>query len=330
MLRILNKSVYTMSWIYKIRFMDIRDLDLNLLVIFDAMVRHRSVNRAAEAVGLSQPATSGALARLRTLFDDALFVRVGSQMEPTPKAQELAPFVQRVVETVSTEILQQTAFDPADSARTFTIITPDIGEVVFVPGVLHRLRQEARHVRLRTVSMPPKAAAEALESGAADLAVGFFPDLHKPGFFQQALFKTSYACVACSSNTAWPTKLTMKQYLEATHVVVRPDGREHMLEGFLQDKGLKRQVTAELSHFMSLISILPQTDLIATVPLDIATVLSRHIRVRRLGMPFKPPEIDVYQFWHRRMHHDKANQWLRQVFFQVNRRSSGQALSLSH
>lgn len=304
--------------------MDIRDLDLNLLVIFDAMVRHRSVNRAAEAVGLSQPATSGALGRLRALFDDALFVRVGSQMEPTPKAQELAPFVRGVVDTVNTEILQQTAFNPAESARVFTVITPDIGEVVFIPGVLQRLRNEAKNVRLRTISMPPKAAAEALENGVADLAVGFFPDLHKPGFFQQALFKTSYACLTCGLNTALPQRLTIDQYLATTHVIVRPDGREHMLDGWLNEQGVNRRITLEVSHFISLISILPNTDLIATVPLDIATVLSRHISLRRLDVPFKPPEIDVHQFWHRRVHHDKANQWLRQTFFQVNRRLSGE------
>src|SRR3954449_7864117 len=102
-----------MGWIHKIHAMDIRSVDLNLLVIFDAMARFRSVNRTAEFVGLSQPATSAALARLRTLFDDALFVRSGSRMEPTPRALELAPAVHRVVETIGTEILQPSAFDPA-------------------------------------------------------------------------------------------------------------------------------------------------------------------------------------------------------------------------
>lgn len=309
--------------------MDIRELDLNLLVIFDAMVRHRSVNRAAEAIGLSQPATSGALARLRNLFDDALFVRVGAQMEPTPKAQELAPAVQRIVETVNAEILQQTAFKPSESTRTFTVITPDIGEVVFVPGVLQHLRSKAKHVRLRTVSMPPKAAADALEAGAADLAIGYFPDLRKPGFFQQALFKTSYVCITCSTHKQLPDQLSMAQYLNGTHVQVRPDGREHMLDSWLEKEGLKRKISVEASHFMSLMSILPGTDLIATVPLDIATVMGRHIPLRRLEVPFQAPEIDVHQFWHRRMQHDMANQWLRQVFFKVNRREPGSQAPLA-
>jgi DNA-binding transcriptional LysR family regulator len=155
--------------------MDIRSVDLNLLVIFDAMARLRNVSRTAEAVGLSQPATSAALARLRTLFGDPLFVRTSAQMEPTPRALELAPAVRRVVQAIESEILLEAGFDPAQADRSFTILTPDIGEVAFLPGVLTRLRQEAPHVRLQTLARPRKAAAEALESGEADLAVGFFP-----------------------------------------------------------------------------------------------------------------------------------------------------------
>jgi DNA-binding transcriptional LysR family regulator len=319
-------SVEAMTWIDRIHAVDIRSVDLNLLVIFDAMARHRSVNRAAEAIGLSQPATSAALARLRSVFDDALFVRSGSRMEPTPRALELAPAVHRVVEAISTEILQPAAFEPAQAERGFTLLTPDIGEVAFLPGVLRRLRREAPQVHLRAISMPRDAAAQALESGAADLAIGFFPDLQKAGFFQQALFKTSYECIAAADNRSLPLRPTMKQYLAARHVVVRPDGREHMLDSFLQSKGWQREVALELSHFMSLLAILPGSNLVATVPQDIATVLSRHLALKRVELPFKVPRIDVHQFWHRRMHHDAANKWLRAVMHEVNRREPNETL----
>ena len=307
--------------------MDIRNVDLNLLVVFDAMARHCSVGRAGEALGLSQPATSAALARLRTLFDDALFVRAGTQMKPTPRALELAPAVHRVVETINADILRQASFDPARAERSFTILTPDIGEVAFLPGVLRRLRQEAPQVRLQATARSRFAAAESLESGEADLAVGFFPDLHKAGFFQQALFKTSYACVTCATSGPAVARMTQRQYLAARHVVVRPDGREHLLDRFLDDKGWRRHVTLELSHFMSLLSLLPGTDLVATVPEDIATVMERHIAIRRIALPFSVPEIDVQQFWHRRMQHDPANRWLRGVFFEVNRREANEGLA---
>jgi DNA-binding transcriptional LysR family regulator len=302
--------------------MDIRSIDLNLLVILDAMARLRSVNKTADAVGLSQPATSGALARLRLLFDDALFVRAGSQMEPTPRALELAPVVRRVLETIEAEVLQQTGFDPARADRSFTILTPDIGEVAFLPGVLRRLRLEAPQVRLQAVSRPRTAAAQALESGEAELAVGFFPDLQRAGYFQQALFTTGYACIACARHTGIGPKLTLKQYLAARHIVVRPDGREHMLDRFLEDKGWHRHVTLELSHFMSLVALLPGSDLIATVPQDIATVVGRHVPLQQIGLPFRAPQIQVQQYWHRRMQSDPANRWLRSLFYDVNRRDA--------
>ena len=326
-----------MVWIAKIHAMDIRSVDLNLLVIFDAMARLRSVIRTAEAVGLSQPATSAALARLRTLFGDPLFVRGGTEMQPTPRALALAPAIHRVVETINLEVLQPAAFDPALAERSFSILTPDIGEISFIPGALRHLRQAAPQVRLRALSMPRKAAAEALESGQADLAVGYFPDLHKAGFFQQALFRTSYTCIASPSrpsngsnnssgsgnSNSNTTHLTLKQFLAARHIVVRPEGREHAFDRWLQERGHQRQVTLELSHFMSLLAILPGSDLIATVPDDIAAAVARHIPVTRLELPFKPPVIDVQQYWHRRLQHDPANQWLRGVFYAVNRRDAG-------
>lgn len=306
--------------------MDIRDVDLNLLVIFDAMARLRSVNRTAEAVGLSQPATSGALARLRTLFEDPLFVRSGAQMEPTPRALELAPVVRRVVQAIESEILRAPGFDPAASDRSFTILTPDIGEVVFLPGVLRRLRIEAPGVRLQAMSRPRSVAAEELEKGQADLAVGFFPDLQKTGYFQQALFKSSYACITCAHNTGIGPRLTLKQYLDVPHVVVRPDGREHLLDRFLADKGWNRHISLELSHFMSLVSLLPGSDLVATVPQDIATVVGRLVGVRTIELPFRSPQLQVQQFWHRRMQNDPANRWLRGVIYEVNRREPNAAM----
>ena len=163
--------------------MDIRAIDMNLLVVFDAMIEHRSVTRAGEAIGLSQPAMSAAVARLRAWFDDPLFVKTGAEMKPTPRALELAPPVRRVIETVKGEILQRAGFDPGKTDRTFTIITPDIGEVNFLPKLLARLSVSAPGAQLRTIARSRPAAAEALESGLAELAVGYFPDLGSQAFF---------------------------------------------------------------------------------------------------------------------------------------------------
>ncbi len=293
--------------------MDMKAIDLNLLVVFDSMVEWRSVTRAGEAIGLSQPAMSAAVARLRTLFDDALFVRSGAEMKPTPRALELAEPVRRVIDTVRSDILQRSGFDPATTERTFTIITPDIGEINFVPQLLARFAQEAPGARLRAASRPRLAAAEGLESGSAELAVGYFPDLQKAGFYQQKLFDNPHVCIVRSAHPTIGQRLTLKEYLAASHAIVRPDGREHVFEQFIQQRGLQRRVLVELSHFMSLLPVIEGSDMIATVPRDLADVCRRYGDVRIVEPPIKSPVIAVHQFWHARFHKDPAIVWLRGI-----------------
>ncbi len=300
-----------MRWIDRIHTMDIAEIDLNLLVVFDALAQQRSVTRAAEALGLSQPATSAALARLRRLFNDPLFVKTGAEMRPTPRAAELAAPVRRVIGLVKEEILQVQAFDPATAEQSFQLIAPDIAEVILLPRLLAHLRRVAPGVRVRTVSMPRHAAAEALTSGAADVALGYFPDLQKSGFFQQRLFKHRYVCVVRRDHPGIGARMTLRQYLDAPHAVVWPEGREHLFERFMQARQLRRRVVLELSHFMSLLTIVGTSDLIATVPSDLAEFFETHGNIRMVPSPVKAPEVEVHQFWHQRLHKDAANAWLR-------------------
>jgi DNA-binding transcriptional LysR family regulator len=305
-------SIQMVLWIHIIHAMDLKAVDLNLLVVFDALVEHRGVTRAGEAIGLSQPAMSAALSRLRVLFGDPLFVRSGAEMKATPRALELAGPVRRVTELIRTEVLQRSGFEPAGSQRTFTIVTPDIGEVNFLPRLLARFEKEAPLASLRTVARPREAAAEALESGEADLAVGYFPDLQRAGFFLQKLFDNPHVCLVRKAHPA-ADALTLEAYLAASHAVVRPGGREHVFEQFLTQQGLRRRVVVELSHYMSLLPIVEQSDLIATVPLDLADVCVRHGALRIVEAPVQAPVISVHQFWHARYHKDLASLWLRGV-----------------
>jgi DNA-binding transcriptional LysR family regulator len=295
--------------------MDIRHTDLNLLLAFDAMLTHHNVTRAGEAIGLSQPAMSAALSRLRTLFGDPLFVKTGAVMQPTARAEALAEPVQRVVRTIRGEILQPGDFTPARSTRTFTLITPDIGEMQFVPPLLERLSGPsglAPGVRLNVVSRPRTAAADALASGAADLAIGYFPDLKGAGFFQQKLFDNRHVCIVRRDHPQVPgTTIGLDDYMRLRHVVVHPDGREHVFEQHLARQGLQREVVLELSHFMSLLPIVERSDLVATVPLDLAQICQRYASIRIVEAPLACPEIPVRQFWHRRAHRDAGNLWLR-------------------
>ena len=297
--------------------MDIRSLDLNLLVVFDAMLKHKNVTKAAEAIKLSQPAMSAAIARLRALFDDPLFVRTGAGMVPTPIAQALSPSIRLVVQTIQIEILLPRSFDPSRSDRTFTLVTPDIAEVNFLPRLLLKLAEKSPHINLKTLAMPREAAANSLETGSADMAIGYFPDLHRAGFFQQKLITSSHVCLVQKKHPDVGEKLSMTQFIEASHVVVKPDGREHVFEQFLQSKGIKRRVVVELSHFMSLLPIIETSNFIATVPKDLANFFVRHGEVRYVPTPMKSPTIDVHLFWHQRFHKDSAHIWLRDVINQL-------------
>jgi len=299
--------------------MDIRSVDLNLLVVFDAMLEHRNVTRAGEALGLSQPAMSAAVARLRTLFNDPLFVRAGAGMNPTPRAESLGAVVRPIVLTIQSEILQPTAFDPASSQRVYTLLTPDIAEMNFLPRLLAHLAEQAPHINLKTLAMPRHAAASALESGAAELAIGYFPDLQKAGFYQQRLIRSSHVCLLRKGHPLGKGKLTLAQFLKASHAVVKPDGREHVIEQFLQAKGIQRRVVVELSHFMSLLPIVETSDLIATVPRDLAEFFVQHGEVRYVDTPMKSPVIDVHLFWHQRFQKDSAHVWLRKQIHELFR-----------
>jgi len=292
-------------------------VDLNLLVVFSAMAEHGSVTRAAEALGLSQPATSAALARLRALLGDPLFVKTGTAMLPTPRALQLVPTVQQVLRAVKEEILTSSSFNCATSTRSFHLIAPDIAEVIVLPRILTALRQLAPNVTIKVTSMPRLATAQALASGAADLAIGYLPDLHKSGFVQQRLFKHRYVCIARQGHPGLHGRLSMKEYLAAPHAVVLPEGREHLVEQFLNAKQIRRRVVLELSHFMSLQTVIESSDLLATVPEDLAAFFAARGKVQILPLPLKSPEVEVHQFWHQRLGKDPANMWLRALVFKA-------------
>lgn len=297
--------------------MNTASIDLNLLLTFHAMLEHRSVTRAGEALGLSQPAMSSALRRLRVLLQDPLFIRAGLEMKPTPRALQLSPAVRQVIETVQSDILQPARFEARSSSRTFTVLMPDIGEANFLPRILAMLAQEAPQLNLRTLAMPRHAAAESLESGAADLAMGYFPDLHKAGFFKQQLMRSPHVTLVRQHHPSIGKRMDLTQFMAASHVVVKPHGREHVFEKYLQQQGITRRVVLEISNFLSLLPIIESSDLIATVPQDLADFCVQHGQVRAVPTPVQAPVIDVQLHWHQRLQKDPGHAWLRSAIHRL-------------
>ena len=294
--------------------MDLRELDLNLLAVFDALFETRSVTLASKAIGLSQPAMSYSLAKLRTAFDDPLFVRIDNKMQPTPRALGMAPQIKRVLEIVQGELLNFSKFDPASSTRLYTFCMSDIGEVFFLPPLIRRIWQESPLATVRTLSPSPSTLTVALEEGAIDLAIGYFPDLRKSGFYQQQLFESKFVCITSSKNNRLKSGLTLLSYKEAAHVNVHFEGRSHeLIDRHLALLKIVRQVVLTVPHFMTLAEIIPQGDLIATVPKEVALQIARSHDITIHELPFESPSFALKQFWHKRNHDDAANQWLRDI-----------------
>lgn len=299
--------------------MDWRTVDLNLLVVFQAMLEHRGVTRAGDSLGLSQPAMSASLARLRELLGDPLFVRSGTEMKPTPRALELADPVRRVLEAVRTEVLQRTVFDPAHSDRIFTLVTPDLGEAHYLPPLLAALEKKAPGVSLRTVALPPFATAAALESGQADLALGYFPDLQKAGFIRQKLADVPLVGLVRHDHPTIGESMTTEEYLAARHAVMRPEGRGQEVDELLAPRQAPRRVVVEVSHFMSLLTILESSELLGVVPRDLARIGISSGRLRAVQMPIPMPSVTIHQFWHERVRKDAGHAWFRNLIQAVCR-----------
>ncbi|MDY6945141.1 MAG: LysR family transcriptional regulator [Pseudomonadota bacterium] len=293
----------------------VSELDLNLLYVLVALDDSRSVSAAAVKLGRSQPAVSSALGKLRDFFNDPLFVRSGNNMQPTPRALSLIESARFVLGRVGSDIVAAPTFDPAVTQQVINLALSDVGEVVFLPMLLKQLRKLAPRATVRSVSSPANDVAAGLESGAIDLALGYFPDLKKHNFFQQTLFSDTFASLLRADHPVSASKLTMKQYLQLEHVVVRAEGRtEEVIERYLARKKMRRQVVLTTPHFSSAPIIVAQSDLIVTVPEPLARYFSRvSAQVRVVGLPFEPPRIDLKQSWHRKYHHDERNRWLRSV-----------------
>jgi len=297
--------------------MNMTDLDLNLLRAFDAIATEGSVTVAGERIGLSQPAMSNALARLRQLFDDPLFVRTPRGMRPTPFAQQLAQPVREALHLIQGALQQHAGFDPRSSGNTFRFYMSDIGEMVFLPGLLERVKRDAPGVKIEVVRIPIKDVHTALEAGELDLAVGFLPGL-TTGMLQQPLFREHYVCMLRADHPVIGAKISAKQFREAAHVVVSYAGTGHQVieETFLAE-GLGARIAVRVPHFLVVPMILARTDLIVTVPSRVAAVFARLGNFKVLKLPLPMPSFEVRLHWHQRYNQDPANRWLRAVMAEL-------------
>jgi DNA-binding transcriptional LysR family regulator len=297
--------------------MDIRRIDLNLLVLFEAVYRLRNLTAAGESLGLSQPAMSHALRRLRDMLQDPLFVRLPKGLQPTPFAENLASQVTQGL-GVLRGALDKAEFVPATSSRLFRIVMTDIGEYVFVPALSRRLEALAPQVTLETLQLPVKELKEAMANGEVDLAMGFVPRLGA-GFHQQRLFSDHYVCMVRRDHRDIRSTLTLKQYLGATHALIASEGTGHgeRIERALLDRNPSARIALRMNRFLAMPAVIENTDMLVTLPNNLAESFRLQFKVRVLPVPFDLPGYEVNQFWHERYHLESGNRWLRKTLAEL-------------
>ena len=295
--------------------MELGDIDLNLLIVFNQMLNERSVTAAADKLGITQPAVSNSLARLRKLFGDELFVRTARGMERTAFADQLAEPVSYALGMIHGAINQRNVFDPMVSERSFRIGMSDVGEIFFLPALMELLDKLAPRVSITTVRNAAVNLKDEMESGRIDLAIGLLPQL-KGGYFQRRLFSQRYVCMFRKGHKLDKRKISRDEFSKAEHVGVISTGTGHaQIDEMLKRNGVERKVRLVVPHFVAVGHILQATDLVATVPERFAERMAKPFGLAYVAHPEKLPVTAISLFWHARLHKDPANQWLRTLMF---------------
>jgi DNA-binding transcriptional LysR family regulator len=305
--------------------------DLNLLLVFEAVLASRSTTRAAAHLGLTQSAVSNALNRLRTALGDPLFVRTPEGMMPTPRALEISLPLKEAIERIRTTLAQQQDFDAAHSDRVFRIYMSDVGQMVMLPKVMETVQRDAPGVCIETVHVGSLREREAcMSSGEVDLAVGYFQDFSGP-FHCQALFREEYVCMVRQDHPLARRGMSLREFAALRHAVYHPCGGGHAIQeqaiaAAMASHGLGWRVSLRSTHFLAFTRMIAESDMVTTLPRMLALAGAHSVPVKIMAPPVAIPTFEVAQFWHKRFHLDPGNRWLRGLFARHHARGGAEDL----
>jgi DNA-binding transcriptional LysR family regulator len=287
--------------------------DLNLLRVFLAIWDLRSLTAAGDRLGLTQPAVSHALRRLRNLFEDPLFVRTPNGMVPTDAAFRLYPPLAQAIAIINEAMQQLAKFDPATAQRVFRVSMSDMSEFYFLPPLIALLDREARGIRIDVVNIPVESVSASMRAGEIDLALGYVPGLDA-GCVSQTLFVDEHVCVVRAGHPLRKAKPSREDLSALRYVYASTNATGHrMVEQWLDELNLKRDVVLRLPHFVVAPEIVMNTDLAVIFPKSIARRFNRGKAFRILPLPFALPPIEIQVHSHTQFASDAGITWLRET-----------------
>lgn len=293
----------------------LRNFDLNLLVLFEALISEAHVSRAAEKVFLSQSAMSHALNRLREQLNDPLLVRTRNGLRPTPRALDMLPKVRQALHLMELTISPPEAFDPIDSERHFKIAATDYFETVIFPDLFFQIKKQAPNLTIEIDLIAEDSASERLENGSIDLIVGMDAGQKLPEhLISEDWLKEHPVCVVCNNNDAIGNALDLDEYLQLQHILFFDvEGNTSSSIGrFLQKQGLERQYVSRTTNYMAAARMVVNSDAVVTLPSQMAKLFCQLLPLKPVQAPIGIPEETMTIVYHPIYENDTGIQWLKQ------------------
>lgn len=297
----------------------LRDVDLNLLLTLDTLLEAGSVTGAAGRLGMSQPAVSQKLRRLREMLDDPLLVNTGGRLQPTQKAMALRDPLRRALDGLADVVVGERSFEPRTAEVEFVIAAQDLFERVMLPDILDALMSEAPGVRLRVVPTNPGTDV-LLESGEVDFVIGPYAS-ERPGVRRFKLLEDGFAVIAREGHPAMRGRFTLPKYLRGRHAIVSPRGSPGtFVDDILAKAGKTRTIAVQVSSFLAVPHVVASGNLFATVPTQLANAIEGGLSLQRAKPPFEVPAVPSFLTWHERFERAPAHRWFRERAREFTRR----------
>lgn len=307
--------------------MNLKNVDLNLLVYLDALLSTKNVTQAAESMGISQPAMSNGLRRLRELFADPLLIRTKEGMSPTERAEELQPLIRQIVASVESAVEPDKGFDPAVADRVFRLSVSDYSEGTLMPPLLRKMDSIAPNITLDILT-PSDVSYKDVEGGNVDLVINRFDDLPQ-SFHYRTVWRDSFSCMVSTQNPI-RHNFNLESYLQARHVWVSKTGmgigvgvepsavqQLGWVDDALARLGEKRRIRLYTRHYQAAMQLAELHNLVITLPSKSARLQKNNPNLIILPPPFEIPEIELKMAWSPLQQHNPAHQWLRGLIADV-------------